>query len=372
MIKNTFFICIFQIFFVSLQTHCVRLILNTSNMTKSLRHTLLLLAAFCLVVSCEDRAIPADQLGTDGISQGKIKYDTIQNMRDLDPGPKGDTIDVAEAVRLGLQLPVGSTSTKSYYVLGSVKGFNAAFDPNYGNASPIIANKINNRQMICYRLKSFKNSNFTDAAQLQIGDVVVVYGQIQNRYGAPQITQGGYLVTSDNPESGYKPGPRIALDESFDEGLGVFALVNKKAASADVWKHVAATETAQGFMSANAKINDAIEEAESWLVSPTMDLAACKKGAVLTFSHYYIGAADQRDQLLQVLISKDGGSSWEPLTLTDEMWNNGKLKRFTSARIDLTSYATATCQVAFAYKSTSTVALQWAVQNVRIAEPDEE
>lgn len=337
-------------------------------MTKLLRHTFLLLAAVGLCIACEDHAIPSDQLGTDGIQQGKIKYDTIQNMRDA----SADTIDVAEAVRIGLDLPVGSTTPKSYYVLGSVKGFNAAFDPSYGNVSPIITNKINNRQMICYRMKSFKNSNFTDANQLQISDIIVVYGQIQNRYGAPQITQGGYLVTSDNPESGYKPGPRVALNETLNDGIGSFAIVNKKAASADVWTHVAATETAQGYMCANGKINDVIEESESWLVSPTIDLTACKRGAILTFSHYCFGSADNRDELIRVLFSNDGGNNWQQLTLDDSMWNNSKQRRFVTATVDLTSQASANCQIAFAYKSTSTTALVWALQNVRIAEPDEE
>ena len=340
-------------------------------MTKSLRHALLLLAALTLVVACKDNAIPSDQLGTDGITQGKIAYDTIQGMRELTPGPNGDTIDVAEAVRIGLTLPSGSTTTKSYYVLGAVKGLNQPFDAGYGNISPIITNKIANRQMICYRLKSFKNTNFTDAGQLVPGDVVVVYGQIQNRYGAPQITQGGYLVTSDNPASGYTPGPVVALNESFDGSIGAFAIVNKKAASADVWQHIAATDDKQGYMSASAKINGSVEEAESWLVSPTMDLAACKKGAILTFSHYYMGNADNRDELLRVLISNDGGNNWQPLSLTDEMWNNGKQKRFVTATLDLTSYASATCQIAFAYKSTTETASTWAVQNVRIGEPEE-
>lgn len=338
-------------------------------MTKSLRHAIILLAAISLVVACEDNAIPSDRLGTDGIEQGKIKYDTIQNMREA----TADTIDVAAAVQYGLDsLKPGETSTKSFYVLGSVKGFNQPFDPNYGNVSPIITNKFNNRQMICYRLKSFKNSNFTDANQLQIGDIVVVYGQIQNRYGAPQITQGGYLVTSDNPESGYKAGPRVALNETLNDGIGSFAIVNKKAASADVWTHVAATENAQGYMCANGKINDAIEESESWLVSPTMDLTACKRGAIFTFSHYCFGSADNRDELIRVLFSNDGGNNWQQLTLDDSMWNNSKQRRFVTATVDLTSHASANCQIAFAYKSTSTTALVWALQNVRIAEPDEE
>lgn len=170
-------------------------------MTKLFRHTILLLAAVSLVaVSCKDNAIPSDTLGTDGIQQGRVAYDTIYDMRDLDPGPNGDTIDVAEAVRLGLEMKSGETTSKSYYVLGYVKGIDTEYSQQYGNVTPVICNKTNNRKMLCYRLKGLNNKNFTSADQLKIGDVIVVYGKINNRYGKPQITQGGYVVTSSNPE----------------------------------------------------------------------------------------------------------------------------------------------------------------------------
>ena len=166
-------------------------------MTKLFRHTILLIAAIGLFAACDDNAIPSDKMGINGITQGRVAYDTIRNLREA----TGDTIDVAEAIRLGLELPVGGQSTQNYYVLGSVKGFYQTLDVNYGNVSPIITNKISNRQMICYRLKSFNNAKFTSESQLQVGDIVVVYGQIQNRYGVPQLTQGCYLVISDNPEA---------------------------------------------------------------------------------------------------------------------------------------------------------------------------
>jgi hypothetical protein len=55
------------------------------------------------------------------------------------------------------------------------------------------------------------------------------------------------------------------------------------------------------------------------------------------------------------------------------MWNaNAKQKRFTAATLDLASYISKNTQVAFAYKSTTDVAMQWAVQNVRIGEPGED
>lgn len=339
-------------------------------MTKTLRHALLMLVAMCMVVACEDNTIPSDKLGTDGIIQGKISYDTIPNMREA----SGDTIDVAEAVRLGLELPSGSTTSQSYYVLGYVKGITTPLDPSYGNVTINICNALNNRQMLCYRLMSFKGAKFTDANQVKIGDIVVVYGQIQNRYGAPQFTQGCRLVTSNNPESGYVPGPKVLVKESFDANMGVFAIVNKQAASSDVWQHVEATETAQGFMRANGKIGDSNEAAESWLVSPVMDLTACGNGVELTFSHYcfYNGDISERNNLLRVMVTTDG-SNWTQLPIADEMWNaNARQKRFTTAIIDLAQYISATTQIAFAYKSTTDVAMQWAVQNVRIGEPGED
>ena len=346
-------------------------------MLKTLRHCFILLATVCLAVACKDNnAIVSDTLGTDGIEQGKVVYDTIHGMRDPMPADKlvnpdaADTITVEEAVRIGLTLPSGGTTSQKYHVLGYVKGFNAAFDPSYGNISPIICNKLNNRQMICYRMLSFKSQKFTDESQLQVGDVIIVCGQIQNRYGAPQLTQGCYLETSDNPASGYKPGPKTVLKESFGEGFGKFVVDNKQAASEEVWQHVPAEGDVPGFMRATAKIGGTPEAAEAWLVSPVLDLTGCSDGINLSFSHYYIGA-DDRDGQLRVMVTTDG-NNWTPLTIQDDMWNNGKQKRFITATLDITAHKSATTQIAFAYKSTAENAPTWALQNLRVGEPEEE
>ena len=342
-------------------------------MTKLFRHTILVMAALCTLVACKDNAIPSDTLGTDGITQGRIVYDTIRGMRDLDPGPEGDTIDVEEAVRIGLEMPSGSTTSKSYYVLGAVKGFSQPFDATYGNISPIITNKIANRQMICYRLLSFKRKGvvqkFTDAEQLEIGDVVVIYGQIQNRYGAPQLTQGCYMVTSDNPKSGYKPAPKVVLNESFDENMGGFT-INNKVAGADMWKHIEATDAKQGYMCANE--GKLAQQSESWLISPTMDLTVCNDTTLLTFSHWYssVGTTDKRDDLLRLMISTDDGANWQQLTI--DTWNDGKQKRFKAATVDLSDFKSATTKVAFVYGSSAESAMTWSIQNIRIGEPADE
>ena len=350
-------------------------------MIKTLRHSILLLATLAFVVACEDNAIPSDRMGTDGIEQGKVKYDTIQGMRDpgvpdkdLDPDA-ADTLTVDQAWAEGLKLASGSTSTKYYYVLGAVTGFyDQTLNPDYGNLSPIISNKLNTRKMTCYRMLSFNKQKFTDLEQLKTGDIVVVYGQIQNRYGSPQLTQGCYMVTSNNPASGYKPAPKTILKESFGEGFGKFAVDTKKAASADVWQHVPAEGDKTGYMKATAEINGAIEEAESWLVSPVLNLTECTDGAILTFSHYcfYKGEnTTERDNLLRVMVTTDG-TNWTQLPIAEEMWNaRMDRKQFTLATLDLSNYKSATTQIAFAYKSTAETAMLWGLQNVRIGEPEQ-
>ena len=351
-------------------------------MTKLFRHTVLLLSAIVLIVACEDRAIPSDQMGTDGITQGKIAYDTIKSMRDIIPpdtlvDPDAvDTISVDEAVRIGLEeVAMGATSDKSYYVLGYVKGYynpeKNKFDPNYGNICVTLTNKLNNRTFVCYRMLSFNGKKFDSIAQVQPGDVIVAYGKIQNYNNAPQMPQGCQLVTSDNPASGYVPAPLTIFKESFNKGFGKFTLDNKVAAEGlDVWQHVEQNGQIQGYIIANSektKVN-----AESWLVSPTIDFTKCKTGVSLTFSHYCHGKsadASVRPEHARVLVSKDDGATWEQLTIEDAMWNKIAQKRLVSVKLDLTEFATTTCKIAFAYKCTEDNALTWAIQNVRIGEP---
>lgn len=345
-------------------------------MTRSLRHFFLLLSAVTLVVGCKDNSIPSDALGTDGIKQGKIFYDSIPGMREA----SGDTLDLVDAIKIGMNIPVGETTSEYYYVIGYVKEYynpeKNKFDPTYGNICVTLTNRLQNRTFVCYRMKSFKGAMFTSQDQVQPGDIIVVRGQINNYNNAPQMPAGCQLVASDNPNSGYVPDPIVVLSESFDPGIGLFTVDTKQAASVDVWQHKDSVNGKQGYMCATALINNTAEESESWLVSPELDLTKCPRGAQLSFSHYAYSktdvASDIRDGLLQVMARKDGGN-WEPLTLDPTMWNQKiKEKRFTQATIDLSNYISPKTQIAFSYKSSTATALMWSVQNVRIGEPEPE
>ena len=352
-------------------------------MTKLFRHSILLLAALCLAVACKDKnAISSDELGTDGIKQGKVSYDTLNvDMREA----SGDTLDLAEAVKLCLQMPAGETSTESYYVLGYVSGFTkyetstslnnkgvpyrdqfAKDFPTYGNRYPKIINKLNNRYIECYRLMSFGGNKFKYLDQLEEGDVIVAYGKLQNYNNTAQIS-GGYLVTTSNPNA----KPRTFADESFDKSIGAFTVTNEKAASTEVWKHIEAKNGAPGFMRANANIGGANEESECWLVSPKMNLTDISPthDIKLTFTQYYIGDKISRIDLLRLFVTTDG-NLWRQIPMTDDMWNDGTLPQFQNVTIDMKEYASEQTQIAFVYNSTTDKALTWAIKNVVIGEPN--
>lgn len=476
-------------------------------MTKLFRHSILLLAAVCLVVSCKDKnSISSDELGTDGIQQGKVSYDTLNvdirpatgDTIDLDQavaiglklvslsGPQsvtpgyyniigyvsgfsdkdsesslkqygnrfpiitnklgnrrmlcyqmlnyrmekftemeqleigdqivvcghiqnysntpqiaggflltsdnvhnpeppamditlrdavGDTITIDEAISIGMGLPSGtdasSKTSKTYKVIGYVKGFSAdeskeSFPndfPKYGNRYPILTNQSGNRFMMCYRLMGINGKKFTDLNQLEVGDQVVVEGIIQNYQNSPQVASGKLLVTT-NPNA----TARVVVNETFDQSIGSFTIVDKTPASAPVWAHIDAKNGNPGCMRATAKINGAVEEAESWLVSPAMDLTVCTHGAQITFTQYFVGDKAERDELLQIVASLDGGNTWHQIPTTDAMWNDGTLPQFQTVTIDLEDYITAQTQIAFAYKSTSEKAFTWAIKNLTIGE----
>lgn len=331
-----------------------------------MRKSVLFLTAFfgCLFVftSCNDNAISADSLTTDHITQGTIHYDTLP-MR----GASGDTIDVVEAIRIGNSLSTGATSSQYYYILGSVSDFYQAYDATYGNISPYLTDRLQSRTLACYRLKSFKNTTFTSADQLAIGDVVVVYGQIQNFRGSAQLAQGCYLVKSDNPNSGYVPDPVVAFSESFNNDFGAFTFRSVLAASSDVWTHVAPTaEGADGYARAYAVIDNETQASEQWLVSPAIDLTQCiSDTVVLSFSHRQKDAIEPAAELT-IEVSTDG-TNWTELTIPEQMWNV-TATRWTTATIDISSFVSTTTQIAFRYTSTADNAARWDIKNVMVGD----
>ena len=154
----------------------------------------------------------------------------------------------------------------------------------------------------------------------------------------------------------------------FQESMGSWSIDDKvKPESVNfIW-----SQTAQYGMKATAYVGGVNNATESWLVSAPLDLTS-NTTLSLDFKH----ARKYGDNShLSVQISKDG-TNWTKLEFAN--WPTGADWKFIAAgEVDITSYISATTQIAFVYTSTSSAGATWEVDDVlikgngtRIVEPE--
>ena len=155
--------------------------------------------------------------------------------------------------------------------------------------------------------------------------------------------------------------PAVILEETFASGQGAFTIKDVTIPSA--LKAVWAFDAKYG-MKATAYLNETRYEAESWLISPEVDLSGYTT-AWLTFDHTgrYFGEMTEQ---AGIQITSDDGETWNALPIPN--YPSGSDWNFVhSGDIDLSAYCGNTIQVAFIYKSNTTDAPTWEIKNVRIA-----
>ncbi|SNU03910.1 Ig-like domain (group 2) [Prevotellaceae bacterium MN60] len=64
-----------------------------------------------------------------------------------------------------------------------------------------------NNQLYVYKGKGLNNADFTNVSELQIGDEVVIFGQLKKFNTTPEINEGNYLISQT-----HKPAPSFTLD----------------------------------------------------------------------------------------------------------------------------------------------------------------
>lgn len=166
-------------------------------------------------------------------------------------------------------------------------------------------------------------------------------------------------------DGGTQPGGEtVVLDESFATGMGQFTTENitLPEGGSFVWKEGKYQETT--YIKAGAFINDAAREADSRLVSPTLDLTTATT-ATLTFDHAYnhYKKADNHESELTLEVKEENGD-WTPIVIPN--FNDGSTWTYVSNTIDLSAYAGKKMQFAFHYKSTTTNALGWQITKVKV------
>ena len=116
-------------------------------------------------------------------------------------GSIDNPVTIADALAVIDKLNDGDTTEEYYYVKGIVTSIktSAADITKYKNIDYFIADEAgSNSTLQVFRGKNIGNTDFTSADQLQVGDEVIVYGQLMkyvNTSGMiPEMAQGNYLV----------------------------------------------------------------------------------------------------------------------------------------------------------------------------------
>lgn len=183
--------------------------------------------------------------------------------------------------------------------------------------------------------------------------------------------QGGHatVVPSPDPQPGVEPQPSVTeetlLQESFAGGRGKFT-VDDKSLSADmryVWSPY--KNNYVSCMKASAYVRNLNQAAESWLISPVIDLTSYTQ-AVLTFEqacNFLKTYKNRAKEFLFVCVSDDGGMHWKNCSVDIPHQDNWT---FVSTEVDLTEFAGKQVQIAFVYKSTTACAPTWEIMNLKL------
>ena len=193
-------------------------------------------------------------------------------------------------------------------------------------------------------------------------------------YSLKVVTDNAQLVASSDEEfviditqAAASTEPKgFPFEWGFTEaqGQGDFTIddVNKPAALDYVWSF-----DTRGFMKASAFKSNTNYDAESWLISPVVDLAAAQN-PTLTFAHatnYFTSVAKAQEET-SVWVREEGGA-WAAIEGVNYPTSLGWTFA-DSGSLDLSAYKGKKVQIGFKYTSTSTKSGTWEIQNFKLAE----
>lgn len=181
-------------------------------------------------------------------------------------------------------------------------------------------------------------------------------------------TKPGGDINVDFGEGTQTGGEVVVLDESFADGQGDFTIEDKTKPEelSYVWNYSSGTSSSGDFhyMKASAYVNKTNYAAESWLVSPAVDLTQATT-ATLTFTHIINFGKDLMPTNQTLWVSEANTENWEQVTIPTypdgNSWNEAE-----SGDIDLSKYAGKTIKLGFKYVSTTSSAATWEVYNVKV------
>lgn len=199
-----------------------------------------------------------------------------------------------------------------------------------------------------------------------LGKTVKLYGSLEAYFGQPGMKSTTYYELEGGTSGGTKPITNAILNETFATGQGNFTIVDvvKPAALSYVWYY----NSSYKQMAAGAYKDGTNHAAESWLISPAINLSAVTS-AKLTFEHagkqFGAPVTNLTVQVSKVYTSGNiNAADWTALNIPDHLAGETNVFK-SSGNIDLTPYCgNANVRIAFKYTSTTSGAGNWYVKNV--------
>jgi hypothetical protein len=201
-----------------------------------------------------------------------------------------------------------------------------------------------------------------------LGKQLIVFGTLKNGFGKPGLDSPGTesdFVFEGGETPPTPPTPGTIFSETFANGQGQFTIHDVLLPSelTYVWTH----DASRKHMKASSFKSNTPYKAESWLVSPKIDLSDVNS-AVLTFEQA-INYAEPEGRIHVMISSNFDGeianATWTELEFDQWPVNNGSWT-FVTTTINLSAYTNHTVSIAFKYTSEATQAQcpTWEVKNV--------
>lgn len=195
----------------------------------------------------------------------------------------------------------------------------------------------------------------------------------------------GLLLVScekDNPGNKDNPGgsgdttpkntPVVILQQDFTtQGLGAFTVVNKETGGFGdkIWSYDSTTEETKkrGAQASASKGSGSNFKAESWLVSPEIDLTNYTD-AYLCFNHAFAYVSDgEPKDFFGIKVSADEGTTWVDLSVPKWLVSHSYFELAQSGNVPLGGFKGQKIKLAFVYKSTTKVAPTWEITSLIVS-----